>query len=169
MSSVHALAGAAALPAGIWITDPAQSRAGFAIEQIAVRASFGQFSARLSVDPDGRATLVGSARAASITGELAALLASPEFFDAERYPELRFESSAIRRHGEFIELDGRLTVKNRTLAVAGTGTVKDDGQKRISLSAETRIDRRQFGLAPNLAGGNEVKLEVGLALTRAEA
>jgi polyisoprenoid-binding protein YceI len=70
---------------------------------------FSQFDA---VVTDG--VLTGSAKVASVQvkdPDLAAHLQSPEFFDAERYPELAFESSAIERTGNRIRIDGEITIK----------------------------------------------------------
>jgi polyisoprenoid-binding protein YceI len=77
-----------------------------------------------------------------------------------------------------VELDGLLTIKDRTLPVAVAGTVVDAhedpfGSVRMGLELETRIDRRQFGLEWNkplpkggFALGDEVTLQVDLQLTR---
>ena len=127
-------------------------------------------------------SLVGTACVDSIAvadRELAARLSSPAFFDTERHPDVRFESSTIHRLGRHIELDGRLTIKACTLAVAAVGTLDDApgsrrGPARIRLELETRIDRRQFALDwharyrdDGRAAGTEVHLRVDLALRQA--
>lgn len=172
------------LPAGVWGLDRVHSTVGFAVKFMAVstfRSRFDDFDANLAVEEDGSALLVGTARSASIAvqdPDFAAHLAAPGFFDGEQYPELRFESTLIRRDGALVELDGLLTIKGRTLAVAVAGTVIDAhedpfGSLRMGLELETRIDRRQFGLEWNkplpkggFALGDEVKLEVNLQFTR---
>ena len=113
---------------------------------------------------------------------LAAHLASQEFFDAERHPEIRFESSAIRLDDDGdVVAEGELTVKGRTEAVEARGRlvhIAEDisGGERIGLSLETTVDRREFGLDWNaplpkggFALGNDVKLVVALELVPKEA
>jgi polyisoprenoid-binding protein YceI len=172
------------LPVGVWGLDRVHSTVGFSVTFMTVstfRSRFDDFDASLTVEEDGSALLVGTARSSSIAvsdPEFAAHLAAPGFFDGEQHPELRFESTQIRREGALVELDGLLTIKGRTLPVAVAGTVVDAhedpfGSMRMCLELETRIDRRQFGLEWNkplpkggYALGDEVKLEAGLQFTR---
>ena len=175
------------LPPGVWGLDRVHSTVGFSVRFMAVstfRSSFDDFGASLTVEEDGSALLAGSVRSSSIAvsdPEFAAHLAAPDFFDSEQYPELRFESTEVRREGALVELDGLLTIKGRTLPVAAAGTVIDAhedpfGSVRMCLELETRIDRRQFGLEWNkplpkggFALGDEVTLEAGLQFTRSSS
>jgi len=174
-----------ALPTGTWQVDPVHSTVGFAVRHMVVstfRGRFEAYDARLVVGEDGSAELTGTVDAASISVKdpaLAAHLVSPDFFHAERHPELRFRSTAMRRDGDRLEVDGELTIKGRTLAVTGRATVTDAhedpfGGVRMGLELETIIDRRQFGLDWNMPlpkGGfaldNEVRLQATLEFTRA--
>src|SRR5437660_1649405 len=88
------------LPAGTWRLDAVHSQVAFAIKYNGgtFRGTFSPVAATLEVDPDGRATLAGSASAEGVRVQeenLAAHLLSPDFFDAERTPELGFESTEI--------------------------------------------------------------------------
>src|SRR2546430_6285165 len=100
------------LPTGTWQIDKIHSTAGVAVKHMAVstfRGRFEDFDATLDVGEDGEAKLVGTVRADSIVVKdenLAAHLQSPEFFDAERYPEIRFESTSISREGDELIVDG---------------------------------------------------------------
>ena len=88
------------VPTGAWTSDPKHSSVQFSVLHNGLtpfRGGFDEFEATLT---DGR--LVGIAKVESITTEDANLtghLLSPEFFDAERNPELRFESKEIRTDG----------------------------------------------------------------------
>ena len=97
------------IPAGTYVTDPAHTSFGFSVKHLGiatVRGKFNEFEGTLEIGEDpASARIWGTAKAASIdTGEPArdAHLRSADFFDAETYPELRFESTrpAPARRGE---------------------------------------------------------------------
>jgi polyisoprenoid-binding protein YceI len=177
--------GVTQLPAGAWVLDPVHSSVEFSVTHMGVntfRSHFDEFSASLSVEEDGSVRLAGTVASGSVAvkhPEFAAHLAAPDFFDSQRYPELRFESTLVRRAGAVVELDGLLTIKDHTLPLTATGTVVDPhedpyGHVWMGLELETLIDRRQYGLEWNMplpkggfALGNEVRLQVSLAFTRA--
>ena len=130
-------------------------------------------------DADG--VLSGSAKVASVQVQdenLAGHLQSPDFFDAERHPELTFTSSSINRDGDRVTIDGDITIKGHTEAVELTGLISDPiadpyGGERFGLRLETVIDRNTFGVSWNnpLPSGdpalsNEVKLTVELQLSK---
>jgi polyisoprenoid-binding protein YceI len=109
---------------------------------------------------------------------LEAHLGSPEFFDVERYPEIRFVSSAVRRDGDELVVDGELAIKDRKHPVEARGSISGPadledlgGGIRLGLALEAVIDRTEFGLDWNtpLPGGgqvlaNDVTLTVELEL-----
>ena len=90
------------VPVGSWSVDPVHSNAGFEVEHNGVsvfRGGFGDISVELVTDQDG-ISLTGAARVESIDvkepEQLRAHLLSPEFFDADRHPEIRFEAGDLR-------------------------------------------------------------------------
>jgi len=184
--SATAVDTATRLPVGTWKLDPTHSSASFAVKHMGVatfRGRFEDFDAGLDVSQDGSAAIVGIVRADSIVVKdenLQAHLGAPDFFDTERYPELRFVSNSLRRDGEELIADGELTIKDQTHPVEARGTITDPtetlgGAVKIGVTLETIIDRTKFGLnfnAPLPKGGvalaNEVKLTVELELALAE-
>ena len=81
-----------ALPTGTWSVDKIHSTVGFAVPYMAgtFQGTFSDFDARLA---DG--VIGGTAEVASVQVKdpnLEAHLQSPEFFDAERFPQLSFEA-----------------------------------------------------------------------------
>jgi polyisoprenoid-binding protein YceI len=175
---------ATAIPAGMYSTDGVHSSAGFAVKHIisTFRGSFPAFTADLTVGDDGAARLVGSVPVAGVTVKdpnLAAHLQSPEFFDAERHPEIRFESTEFAVDGPAVTVTGDLTIKGHTERVTARGSVvgpleDQTGATRLGLRLETVVDRTTFGLnwnAPLPKGGfvlaDDVTLTVELELIRA--
>ena len=92
------------VPTGTWQLDPVHSSIGFAVKHSGVmtfRGTFDEYDAKLV---DGR--LEGTAKVASVRVDdpnLAGHLQTPDFFDAEQYPELRFVSRTIQREGDRVD------------------------------------------------------------------
>jgi polyisoprenoid-binding protein YceI len=164
------------IPAGTWNADPVHSSVGFEVRYLAVATFTGELTDFEASLVDGR--LEGRARVASVEvkdGNLKAHLQSPEFFDAERHPEVSFSGTADGR-GRF---EGEITIKGvtrpATLAGTITGPVTDPyGNERYGLSLTTVVDRTAFGLdwnAPLPGGGvalaNDVTLKAELSLVKA--
>ena len=156
------------IPSSTYTVDPVHSSIGFAVVHNGVspfRSGFGAYAARLT--GGDRPQLEGTVEVGSIQivePQLKGHLLSPEFFDAERHPQLRFESSSlevaedgtakirgeleIRGERREVEADGRFVQLGADLA----------GGARVGLSLETSLDRRGFGLdwQAELPSGGEV-------------
>src|SRR3954464_11986040 len=167
-----------ALPTGAWNVDTVHSTVGFAVPYLAgsFQGTFSDFEARLS---DG--VLRGSAEVSSVQVKdpnLEAHLQSPDFFDAERFPQLSFEAREINRSGDELSIAGELTLKGHTEAIEIEGHVSDPapdpyGGERFGLQLETTVDRTKFGLNWNnpLPSGdpalaNDVTIIVDLQLSK---
>jgi polyisoprenoid-binding protein YceI len=173
------------LPAGTYKDDGVHSAASFAVKHMVVstfRGRFENFGAVLTVAEDGTAHLDGTVDANSIVVKdenLAGHLKSPDFFDTERYPEIKFSSLKLTRDGNDVSVEGDLTIKDHTEKVTGTGTIEGPhediaGNTKVGLTLETVIDRTKFGLAWNaplpkggFALADDVKLTVELELAKA--
>jgi polyisoprenoid-binding protein YceI len=143
-------------PAGTWSLDPVHSSVGFEVPYLAgtFKGDFNEVAAGLTVDGE-RASLEGSAKVASVDVKdenLAAHLQSPDFFDAERHPELRFTAEDISLDGDRnVSVAGELTIKGVTKPVKVTGKVTAPiadayGNDRIGLNLVTIVDRTEFGV-----------------------
>jgi polyisoprenoid-binding protein YceI len=183
MSVTDVALSATGLPIGTWRLDPTHSSATFAVKHMAVstfRGRFEMFDATLIVDRDS-AELIGTADAGSVVVKdesLQAHLRSPDFFDIERYPAITFRSTALRREGDDLIVDGELTIKGHTRAIEARGrsggpAVILGDETRLGLTLETVVDRTDFGLnwnAPLPKGGfalaNDVKLTIELELVQ---
>jgi polyisoprenoid-binding protein YceI len=143
-----------ALPTGTWHLDPVHSSIGFEVAYMggAFRGQFREVDATLA---DAR--LTGTAKVASVDVKdenLAAHLQSPEFFDVERHPELRFDSTDVEG-GDELTVRGEITIKGVTQPVELTGRATEPlidayGRERFGLTLQTRLDRTAFGLDWNL-------------------
>ena len=160
------------VPAGSWLADPVHSHVSFAIDYAGTNTFRGGFRDYAVTLEDG--VLDGSAQVASVDvkdEQLSGHLQTPDFFDAERFPEITFRTSDLER--------GELTIKGVTRPVELTATVSEPnvdpfGRERVGLRLETTIDRNDFGVswnAPNQGGGNylgdDVTIKADLALVKA--
>lgn len=170
-----------AVPTGTWQADTVHSSVAFEVPYAVATfgGTVGDFDATLA---DGR--LTGAARIGSIKVKdenLEAHLLSPEFFDAERNPEVRFTTDTIRRNGGDVEVEGQITIKGITKPATLRGTIVGPavdhfGKTRVGLSLETTVDRTDFDINWNMplpngepALGNEVTLKADLTLVAQEA
>jgi len=165
-----------AVPTGTWKADPVHSSVSFEVPYAAntFTATVPDFEATLE---DGTLSGVGRIESLKMKDEnMQVHLQSPEFFDLERHPEVRFESSSISRDGENVEAEGRLTVKGITKPVTLKGTITGPlvdhfGANRVGLKLETVVDRTQFDMNWNMplpsgegALANDVTLKADLTL-----
>jgi len=174
------------LPAGLWQLDAAHSQVGFAVDYMVgtFRGTFSPIEAQLEVAENGTATLSGSVRAESVRVQdenLSAHLQAPDFFDAERTPELSFRSNEIVRSGDAVTVRGALTIRGASQPVELNGTIADPitdpyGNDRMGLTLSGTLDRTEFGLNWNnpLPGGepslaDEVAVTADLYLVKAKA
>jgi polyisoprenoid-binding protein YceI len=173
------------IPTGTWQSDPVHSHVGFAVKHVVgtFRGSFGEFEATLS-DTSGKRQLSGRVPAESVQVKeenLQGHLLSPEFFDVEKTPEISFESTEIAAEDGQVVIDGELTVKGITKPVVARGEINGpaagpDGNERVGLDLETKVDRHDYGLdwQMDLPGGgktlgDEVTLTVHLELVKDES
>jgi polyisoprenoid-binding protein YceI len=170
------------IPTGNWQSDRIHSHVGFAVRHVVgtFRGDFGEFEATLS-DASGEPKLTGKVPVESVHVDeenLYGHLLSPEFFDKERTPEIRFESTGISSEDGQIAVEGELTVKGITKPVVARGEIVGpaqgpDDNERIGIDLETNVDRHDFGLDWNMdlpdggkALGDEVTLQVHLELVK---
>ena len=177
------------VPAGTWNLDPVHSAVGFEVDYLAgtFRGQFRDVQAELGIADSG-ARIEGSAEVASVDVKdenLAAHLQSPDFFDAERFPQITFRSTRIegnppKQEGDRFRLAGDLVIHGSSMEVVldcgyeGRGT-DPWGKTRAGFSCRTEIDRREWGLKWNQAietGGvlvaNKVRVEGEVQFVRQE-
>lgn len=175
-----------AFAAGTYEIDGAHSYAGFTVKHFAitkVKGAFKDVSGTLVFDAEDLKTssLGGKIAVASINTnneKRDAHLKGPDFFDVEKYPEIIFLSKKIiKRFGNYVVI-GNLVMHGveRAIEIPFSVTkevVDPSGKIRMSLSAELRIDRRDFDISWNKvldSGGvvisNEVVVELELELVK---
>jgi polyisoprenoid-binding protein YceI len=176
--------------ADTWVTDPASTRVSFTVSHLmvsVVEGQFGKVSAIVKIDDAdlARSTVEANIDAASInTGHPNRddHLRSPDFFDVDKYPVITFKSKKVEQVASGkLTVTGELTLcgvtKEVVLDVTGPSAEQKEpgkpGTARRSVSATTRISRRNFGLnwsrvleAGGVAVSDDVNITLALGLVR---
>ena len=183
LSVITAAAAAAPLfAADTYTVDKNHSDASFRIRHFAskVRGQFTDFEGTIQADPAQPAlsTVSFKIKSASIDTHNADRdkhLRSPDFFDAEKCPDISFQSTKITPTGkDKYDVAGTLTLhcvsKPMTIPVTYLGVAKDPGgNERASFEVVTKLNRKDFGMTWNKtldAGGlmlsDDVDIEINL-------
>lgn len=170
-----------------WNLDPSHSEIGFKVKHMMitnVSGAFTDFSVEASSDNEHFAnpSISFSARTASVntkSEQRDGHLRSPEFFDSEAYPEMKFTGRSYEKiNDEHYKLTGDLTIKDVTkpvsLDVEYGGVNKDPwGNTKAGFTLNGKINRKDFGLNWNAAletGGvmvsEEVKINAEIQLVK---
>jgi polyisoprenoid-binding protein YceI len=162
------------IPTGMWSIDPVWSALEFEVRKIGLINVKGRALDFAGTITGGEQPAIeGTVDVSSITTfdeTRDGHLQSPDFFDAARYPQLRFESTSVEREGDELVVAGDLTIKGVTRPVELRGSLLGmatdlTGSDRIALELSGTIDRTDFGLdwnAPLPGGGFLLPSEVGL-------
>ena len=180
--SIVADSPATVIPSGTWAIDPVWSALEFEIQKLGLVTVKGRVPGfNGTIEGGATPSLSGVVDASSITTfdeSRDGHVQSPEFFDTERYPELRFESTSIQARDGGLVVEGDLTIKDVTHPLTLTGSfvgagVDPYGNDRIGLELAGTVDRTDFGLewnAPLPGGGfllpNNVVLRANLAAVK---
>ncbi|WP_341322495.1 YceI family protein [Solibacillus sp. FSL H8-0523] len=164
-----------------WSVDTSHSSISFQVKHMMVskvKGTYDQFS--ITVDSESIEDLTTAT--ISIDIDVATIntknedrdnhLKSADFFDVEKYPSIKFQSTSITKSGDHYKITGDLTIKDMTKPVTfdveynGKGT-NPWGVEVYGFEGETKIDREEFGLIWNTAletGGVLVGKDVKIAI-----
>lgn len=160
-----ALAGTAT---GTWTIDPMHTSVTFAVRHLMsrVRGRFSEVEGRVVL---GKAPLPSRVEA---TIAMASVdtgtpmrdedLRSPSFFDAARFPTMRFESREITEDSSGIRMTGELTIRDTTREVLldveflGLDETGLQGEPRIGFVGRTTLHRSDFGVGEGPIEGGKV-------------
>lgn len=161
-----------------WALDAAHSELTFKVRHLMisnVKGEFRKFTATIAGEDFTTAPVTVVVDAASVfTNEdnRDAHLRNADFFDVEKFPEIRFQSTAFTKiSGNQYHLTGQLTIKDIskevTLEVEFGGVNKDPwGNEKAAFSVSGKINRKDWGLNWNAAleaGGVLVSEEVKIS------
>ena len=143
---------------GAYSFDKAHSFIGFRVKHmglIEVPGYFRDFTGTVNYDSKdvSKSSVEFTAKIASVDTGVAprnAHLQKPEFFDAEKYPEMTFKSTKIEKKGKQWMVTGNLTIRDVTKSVTFpfdvVGFIAGERGTRMGITAETSINRRDYGV-----------------------
>jgi polyisoprenoid-binding protein YceI len=165
------------VPAGTYGVDRVHSTIDFSVVHnglSAFRSGFREYEAELEGGEEPRLTGSVAVESVDVSEEmLKGHLLSPEFFDAERHPLLKFRSTPFKvAEDGSLRLRGELEIRGTVHEVEASGRFRElgtdlAGSARVGLSLATSVDRRSFGLdwqAQLPSGGDVLDYEVEIAV-----
>ena len=177
---------------GSWTFDPTHSLVEFSAKHMmitTVKGRFAEVTGTLVLDEESpdRSRVEVEIPVASIDTRVEqrdAHLRSADFLDADSHPLITFRSRRVEgaalREGARFRAVGDLTIRGTTREVVLDAVYEGRGRdpwggERVSFSAETRIDRRDFGLTWNQAletggilVGNEIRISLEVQAVKAD-
>jgi polyisoprenoid-binding protein YceI len=175
-----------------WNVDASHTEVNFSVRHFftPVSGTFGDFQIDLTFDPEApeNSSVMVSIDVASVDTKNERRdnhLRSPDFFDAETYPRMTFQSTSVRQVGpdQFVA-SGTLTIKDTTqeielpITLLGIKDIPAEMQEMLGgvtqvagFQAEMMLDRREFGVgvanwAQTVIVGGEVEISIALEANR---
>jgi len=162
--------------------DPNHSSANFAVKHLlvsTVRGRFAQLSGTITLDEADptRSSVTAVIKAASINTDNERRdnhLRSADFFEVEKYPEIRFQSSRVEKTEDGYVAVGTLTIKDvsREIRLPFTfAKAEARGRMKLGADASTSIDRFEYHVNYDKTGttvGKKVKIEINIEANKVE-
>jgi polyisoprenoid-binding protein YceI len=141
-----------------WVTDNAHTTIGFSVSHLVISEVEGEFHEFTASVKSPSEDFAGSE--VSFAAQIGSIdtdneqrdghLKSPDFFDAENFPELKFNGKVVKT-GDKYTLVGKLTMrdvtKDVTFAVKYNGTIKDPyGNIKSGFKISGTVNRKEYGL-----------------------
>lgn len=171
-----------------WAADPAHSEVVFKVKHLMISTVTGRFNSFTATAETTSPDDFNTATSVEFTADIASIdtkneqrdthLKSNDFFNAEKYPQLKFTGKKLVINGSEGTLEGDLTIRETTkpltLAVEFGGIITDPyGQTKAGFTLTGKIKRKEFGLswdavteAGNVVVSDEIKLQVEVQLVK---
>jgi polyisoprenoid-binding protein YceI len=173
-----------ALAADTYTIDPNHSAANFTVKHMAISTVHGRFSdvsGTIVLDPNdpSKSTVNAVIKAASVNTDNSMRdkhLNSADFFETAKYPEIKFQSTSVRKTGEgqYVAV-GNLTIKDVTKQVEVPFTLSQGknpkGVPALGVEGHLLLDRTEYHVsydANGLAVSKNVNIELDVEAIQAK-
>lgn len=167
-----------ALAADTYAIDGAHSSAAFAVKHLGISTVHGRFadvSGTILFDAQApeKSSVTAVIKSASLTTDNAQRdkhLNSEDFFDTAKYPEIRFQSTSVRKEGDdkFVAV-GMLTIRDVTKQVEIPFTLAQGkgskGESRLGVEGALTVTRYDYHVSWDSTGalvGKDVRIELNV-------
>jgi polyisoprenoid-binding protein YceI len=186
--ALAALASVPSFAADVYNVDASHSEVSFQVRHLVtnVRGRFNDFDGTINLDPANleKSKVEFRVKAASIdtaNEDRDKHLRAEDFFHAEKYPEITFKSTSVKKTGkDTYAVTGDFTMrgvtKRITLPVTYLGTARDPwGNDKAGFETAATLDRKDYGITWNKAVdnggvilGDDVKIAINLEANKAK-
>lgn len=166
--------------ADVFTIDPAHSSANFAVKHLmisTVRGRFSDVSGTITYDEKdpAKSSVLAVIKTASVNTDNQTRdrdLRSANFFETDKYPEMRFQSTKVERIGDQLQVTGNLTMKGVTRQITLPITlvrVEVKGKTRLGIETSTTLNRFDYNVSFDSSGttvGKEIKIDISVEAVR---
>ena len=156
--------------------DPVHSSANFSVKHLAISTVHGRFSdlsGTIVYDEKNpaKSSVKAVIKTASVNTDNAMRdkdLRSANFFDSEKYPEMRFQSTKVEKVGNQLQVTGNLTIKDVTRQVSFPITLAEGearGKTRLGIDFSIALNRFDYNVSFDSTGatvGKDIKIDVSV-------
>ena len=157
--------------------DPKHSSANFSVKHLLVSTVHGRFgggvTGTIHLDPEDitKSSVTAVIKTDTITTDNASRdkdLHGERFFDTEKYPEIKFQSTKVEKRGDSYVAIGNLTMKDVTKQIELPFTLNQaeaNGKKALGVDSELTINRFDYHINWDPTGATvtkDVKIEINL-------
>jgi polyisoprenoid-binding protein YceI len=156
--------------------DPVHSSANFAVKHLMISTVHGRFS-------DVSGTIIYDEKDPSKSSVLAVIktasvntdnqmrdkdLRSANFFETDKFPEMRFQSTKVEKLGDQLQVTGNLTMKGVTHQIMLPITLaraEVKGKTRIGIETSMTLNRFDYNISFDSTGatvGKEIKIDINV-------
>jgi polyisoprenoid-binding protein YceI len=156
--------------------DPVHSSANFAVKHLTIGTVHGRFndlSGKIVYDEKdlSKSSVLAVIKAASVNTDNQTRdkdLRSANFFETDKYPEIRFQSTKVEKIGDQLQVTGNLTMKGVTRQITLPVTIEKaevKGKTRIGIETRTTVNRFDYNISFDSTGatvGKEIKIDINV-------
>jgi polyisoprenoid-binding protein YceI len=156
--------------------DPVHSSANFAVKHLMISNVHGRFSdvsGTISYDEKdpSKSSVLAVIKTGSVNTDNQTRdkdLRSANFFETDKYPEMRFQSTKVEKVGDQLQVTGNLTMKGITRQVTLPITLAKaeiKGKTRLGIETSTTLNRFDYNVSFDSTGatvGKEIKIDINV-------
>ena len=156
--------------------DPVHSSANFSVKHLTISTVHGRFSdisGTIIYDEKNpaKSSVQAVIKTASVNTDNATRdkdLRSANFFDSDKCPEMRFQSTKVEKIGDQLQVTGILTIKDVTRQISFPITLVQGearGKTRLGIDFSTAVNRFDYNISYDQTGatvGKDIKIDVSV-------